>query len=102
MWAQMEESGDCCGFIVPEWSEQSWRVVRHGSSQLNKDKMQMKETDPAAHLHSDVHLCASRATGRSARSEAAAELFFFLLPTMHRETDPTEPGYVSIESPIFA
>ena len=34
MWDQMEESGYCCGFIVPKRSEQSLRVARHGSFQL--------------------------------------------------------------------
>ena len=27
MWGQMAESGDCCGFIVPKRTEQSWRVA---------------------------------------------------------------------------
>ena len=31
-----------------------------------------------------------------------AELYFFSQRNMRRETDPIEPGYVSIESPIFA
>ena len=30
------------------------------------------------------------------------ELYFFLLRNMRRETDPIEPGHVSIESPIVA
>ena len=57
MWSKMEESGDCFGFIVQKRSEQSWRVARCGSFQLDKDKMQMKETDLAAHLPACIHLC---------------------------------------------
>ena len=50
MWGQMEESGDCCGFIQKKSGELKWRVARHGRFQLNKGKMQIKETDLAAHL----------------------------------------------------
>ena len=42
MWGQTKESGDRCGFKITKNSEPSWRVARHGSLQLNKDKMQMK------------------------------------------------------------
>ena len=35
--------------------------------------MQMKETDLAAHLPVCIHLCESRTTERSARSQAAKE-----------------------------
>ena len=37
------------------------------------DKMQMKETDLAAHLLVCMHLCETRANERSARSEAAEQ-----------------------------
>ena len=52
-------------------SEQSWRVARHGSFQLDRDKMQMKETDRAAHLLVNIHFCEAQAAERSTRSEAA-------------------------------
>ena len=71
MWGRMEESGDCCGFSVPKRSGQSWRVARHGSFQLNKDKMQIKETDRAAHLPVCIHFCEALAAERSPRSDAA-------------------------------
>ena len=61
MWGQMEESGDCCGFIQKKSGELKWRVARHGRFQLNKDKMQIKETDLSAHLPVYIHLCESRA-----------------------------------------
>ena len=61
MWGQMEESGDCCGFIQKKSGELKWRVARHAKFQLNKDKMQIKETDPAARLPVYIHLCESRA-----------------------------------------
>ena len=50
MRGQMEESEDCCGFTLTKKSEPSWRVARHGSIQFNNDKMQIEETDQAAHL----------------------------------------------------
>ena len=54
-------------------SEQSWRVARHGSFQLNRDKMQMKEADRAAHLPVNIHFCEAQAAERSTRSEAAKQ-----------------------------
>ena len=67
--------------VVPTWcqmrfqnnkkSESSWRVARHGSFQLNKDKMQIKETAEAAHLPVHIHLCEAQTVERSIRSETA-------------------------------
>ena len=39
MWSEMKASGDCCGFIITKESVELWKVVSHGSFQLNKDKM---------------------------------------------------------------
>ena len=50
--------------------EQNSRVARHGSFQLDKGKMQTKETDLAAHLRIQMHLREPLANERSARSEA--------------------------------
>ena len=41
--------------------------------QRNKDKMQINETDPAAHLPIYMNLCEPRANESSARSEAAKQ-----------------------------
>ena len=65
----MEESGDCCGFILTESGEQNWRVASHESIQFNKDKMQIKETDLAAHLHIYMHLCEPREKKRNDRTQ---------------------------------
>ena len=73
MWCQMKVSRDCCGFFLTQSGELKWRVARHGSYQPNKDRMQMKKTDRAAHLPVNIHLCAARAVERSARSEAVRE-----------------------------
>ena len=73
MWGQMWKSGDCCGFVLTKSGEQNWRVARHGSFQLNKEKMQLKETDLAAHLPICMHLCEPRANERRARSKAAKQ-----------------------------
>ena len=67
----MKESGDCCGCTKTKKSETSWRVARHGSFQLTKDQMQIKETDQAAHLPVHIHLCEAQAVERSIRSETA-------------------------------
>ena len=69
MWGQMKESGDCCGFIIMKKSEPSWRVAKRGCFQLNKDKMQMKATDQAAHFSVYIHLCEAQTFESSARSE---------------------------------
>ena len=66
MWGQTE-SGDCCGFIVPKWSEQSGRVAKHGTFQLNRDKMQIKETKQAAHVRMP------KSTERSTEKNGAEE-----------------------------
>ena len=65
MWDQMKISGDVCGSIITQNREPSWRVAKHGSFQLNRDKMQMKETDQAAHLHVYIHFCEARAAWRN-------------------------------------
>ena len=60
----------------------NWRVFRQqrkdankrrqtGVFSGNKEKMQISETEQAAHLLVHIHLCESRAAGRSARSETA-------------------------------
>ena len=67
----MKESGDCCGFTTTKKSEPSWRVARHGTFQLNKDKMQIEERDQAAHLLVYKHLCEAQTVERSIRSETA-------------------------------
>ena len=67
----MKETEDCCGFTITKKSEPSWRVARRGSFQLNKDKMQIKETDHAAHLPVYMHLCEAQTVERSIRSETA-------------------------------
>ena len=67
----MQETEDCCGFTITKKSEPSWRVARRGSFQLNKDKMQIKETDQAAHLPVYMHLCEAQTVERSIRSETA-------------------------------
>ena len=47
---------------------------RHGMEAFSlTDKMQMKETDLAAHLPVCMHLCETRANESSARSEAAEQ-----------------------------
>ena len=71
MWDQMKETEGCCGFTITKKSETSWRVARHGSIQLAKDQMQIKETDQAAHLPVYIHLCEAQAVERSIRSETA-------------------------------
>ena len=68
MWGQMEKTGACCGFIITKLKEPSWRVARHGSYQLNKVKMQMKEKDQSTHLPVYAHLCDTQAIERSFRS----------------------------------
>ena len=73
MRGHVEDSADCCGFIAPNRIEQSWRVVRQGSVQLNKDKMQTEATDLAPPPPIFIHLCESRAAERSSRSEAAKQ-----------------------------
>ena len=67
----MKESGDCCGFAMTKKSEKSWRVARHESIQLNKDKLQIKETDQAVDLPVYIHLCEAQTVERSIRSETA-------------------------------
>ena len=64
------KSGGCCGFTTKK-SETSWRVARHGSFQLTKDQMQIKETDQAAQLPVYIHLCEAQAVERSIRSKTA-------------------------------
>ena len=51
-----------CGFTKTKKSEKSWRVAR---------RMQIKETDQAAHLPVYIHLCEAQAVERSIRSETA-------------------------------
>ena len=60
----------------------------HRSFQLNKEKTQIKETDLAAHLLVYIHLCESRATERSARSEAARQY----RKTWNRDAEKKERG----------
>ena len=67
----MKETEDSCGFTITKKNETYWRVARHGSFQLNKDKMQVKETDQAAHLPVNIHLCEAKTVERSIRSETA-------------------------------
>ena len=45
---QMEESGDCCGYMLTRSGEPSWRVARHGSFQLNKERMQINRSCAAS------------------------------------------------------
>ena len=71
MWGQGKESGDCCSFTTTMKSEPSWRVARHGSFQLNRNKMQMEERDQAAHLLVYIHICEAQTVERSIRSETA-------------------------------
>ena len=33
LWVQIEDSGDCCGFIVTTRNVANWQVARHGSLQ---------------------------------------------------------------------
>ena len=50
-----------------------WRIARHGSLHLNKEKVQKRETDQPAHLQVYIHLCEARAPERGARREAAKQ-----------------------------
>ena len=71
MWGHVKESGDCCGFTTTKKSEKSRRVARRRSFQLNRHKVQIKETDQAAHLPVYMHLCEAQTVERSIRSETA-------------------------------
>ena len=71
MWCQMKETEDCCGFIITKKNEPSWRVAEHGSVQLNEVKMQIKETDQAAHFSVYMYLCEAQTVERSIRCETA-------------------------------
>ena len=50
MWAQMEDSTECCGFIRTMKSVTNWRVVKHGSLQIDRGKMQNKGSGPRGAL----------------------------------------------------
>ena len=63
MWGQME---DCCGCIQTQKNVTNWRVARHGSLQLDKEQVQIRETDQAAHLPVCIHLCETRVQQKAA------------------------------------
>ena len=52
----------------------NWQGARHGSPQLNNEKMQIRENDQGAHFLVFVQLCESRTAEHGARSEAAKEI----------------------------
>ena len=49
-WGHMQESDDCCGFVLTKNSQSSWRVAYHGSYELNRDKLQKRTKGKAPHL----------------------------------------------------
>ena len=51
----------------------NWRFAGHGSLQLRKEKVQIRETDQGSRLLVFMHLCEVLTAERSARSEAAKE-----------------------------
>ena len=38
MWSQMEDSGDCHGYILTKKNVANWRVAKRGSLQLDKER----------------------------------------------------------------
>ena len=70
MWGQIEDSGDCCGFIPTIKNVANCRVAKHGSLQLGKEKMHFREADQGARLSVFIHHCETHAAERSARGEA--------------------------------
>ena len=68
---QMKETEDCCGFVITKQNEPSWRVARHGSFQLNKDKMQIEGNRSSGTPSVYIHLCKAQTNERSIRSETA-------------------------------
>ena len=66
MWGQMEDSEDCCGFIATKRNATHWQVARHGSLQLNTEKLQIRETEQGAHLSVVMHRCEMHAADPSA------------------------------------
>ena len=73
MWGQMEDSGDCFGFKLRKRNVTNWRVVRHGSLQLDQEKIRIRGTDQTSHLSVCTHLSETHAAERSARGEAAKQ-----------------------------
>ena len=54
MWEQIEDSGECCGYTLTK-NVANWRVAKHGSLQLDKEKMQIRVADQEAHFTVFVH-----------------------------------------------
>ena len=69
MWSQMEDSGDCCGFILKRTANRTDELQGMEAFHSTKTGCKKKETDLSAHIPVYIHLYGAQAEERSFSTE---------------------------------